>query len=279
MFSLVNSEAATAKAIDHRILGSEEEKRLLEKCLMNDQEAVNQLIACNQRLVASICHKYYQKDYEGVFEFSDLMQVGNIGLLKAIDHWDASKNVKFNTYAYYWVRSYVRRMSILRATNFSISNGFAEKLVVLRRTMTKLTNKLQRDPNVEEIAKETGFTLEEVENGLMAIRKSMSIEKNFNEDDDKSARFFQDILADPEQDTEGDGICKALASQALKIIYEDMPLHWRYILINRFGLEGNEPQSQAVIAFKYKVSRQNIEQMEKSALKYLKKRMNNKNMI
>jgi RNA polymerase primary sigma factor len=261
-----------SRSLNHVLLSDAVEKRLLEEAKAGDRDAVDRLIEFNQRLVVSLARRYHRANGQQELELCDLVQAGNIGLYKAIQLWDARKKVKFSTYAFYWIRAYVRRLSLYRSTTLSVSYGFSEKLGIIRRARSVLLRELGREPNVEEIAAATGLSPKEIELGLSAILKSVSMDKPMDTGSGKEGGAFGELLPDCEQNTEEAAIAMALLSHAQKMIAR-MPESWQVVVRHRFGLDGAEVMTQAQIGKKLDMTRQNVDHIEKAALRRIRQEM------
>jgi RNA polymerase sigma factor (sigma-70 family) len=254
------------RSLQHELLSDVEEKGLLRQSKAGDTDATNRLVKYNQRLVVAIAKKYHRAYANNEIELCDLVQAGNIGLYKAIMLWDAGKRVKFSTYAYYWIRAYVRRLSLHRSTALSVSYGFSEKLGAIRRARSELLRDLGQEPTFDEIVKFTGYTCKEVELGLAAIKMTVSLDGNSQ---DNEQRPLSEVLRDDSQDTETTALTMALLSHALKAI-EKMPDSWRLIVRHRYGIDGADVKTQAQIGKMLGITRQAVDQIEKAALRRIR---------
>jgi RNA polymerase primary sigma factor len=261
-----------SRSLNHVLLSDAVEKRLLEEAKAGDRDAVDQLIEFNQRLVVSMARRYHRAYGQQELELCDLVQAGNIGLYKAIQLWDARKKVKFSTYAFYWIRAYERRLSLHRSTTLSVSYGFSEKLGIIRRARSVLLRELGQEPNIEQIAAATGLASKEVELGLSAILKSVSMDKPLDTGSGKEGGAFGELLPDCDQNTEEAAIALVLLSHAQKTIAQ-MPESWQIVVRHRFGLDGAEVMTQAQIGKKLDMTRQNIDHIEKAALRRIRQEM------
>jgi RNA polymerase sigma factor (sigma-70 family) len=257
------------RSLRHELLSDAEEKGLLSKSKAGDTDATNRLVEFNQRLVVAIAKKYHRAYANNEIEFCDLVQAGNIGLYKAITLWDAGKRVKFSTYAYYWIRAYVRRLALHRSTALSVSFGFSEKLGAIRRARSELLRDIGQEPTLDEIVQYTGYTRKEIELGLAAIKMSVSLDAN---SPDSEHRPLGDVLCDESQDTEATALTMALLSHALKAINR-MPDNWRLIIRHRYGLDGADVKTQAQIGKMLGITRQAVDQIEKNALRRIRQEM------
>lgn len=263
----LDTNTFVALSMNHDLLDCEEEKRLLEQAKAGDAEAINLIVNHNQRLVISIAKRYYRACAREEIELCDLIQAGNIGLYKAVTMWDASKKVRFSTYAYYWIRAFVRRLALHRSTTVSVSYGFSEKLNTIRKARNELLGD-GYEPTVAKLAEFTGLAEKDVSMGLIAITMSVSLYESRNDE----CRPYSETLRDEAQDTETEGITKALVSQAYSII-DQMPERWGFVIRHRFGLNGARQMTQAQLGQLLNVTRQNIDHIEKAALRRIKQSM------
>jgi len=275
LYAPTSRELVTA-SLRHPLLDEIEERELLDRAKCGDKVAVERLIVNNQRLVATIAKKYNRVFAPSDMEFQDLIQAGNIGLYKAVNMWDSRKNVKFSTYAYYWIRAYVRRLSLKKSSPLSLSFGYSETLLKIRRVKNDYLAREEREPTWEEIAEITGIPLEEVMFSRMALEASLSLESEIDQSGiGYNERENQRQVVDIEQDTEDDAMLLALLSQVQEQVNK-LPVRWKKLLVMRYGLDGDGGKTTLQIAQAFGTSRQNVEQMEKSAIRMLRNRMGEK---
>jgi RNA polymerase sigma factor (sigma-70 family) len=255
--------------LSHEVLPGAIQIDLLRRIKHGDEDALNELIRCNQKYVASICSRYAAVSSRDV-EFDDLMQAGNIGLLKAIEMWDESKNVQFSTYAYYWIRAKARRFALHKSTDLSISFHFSEKIVLARQARTRLLSKLQREPTPEEIAEFMNLPIETVTDMLRAMENSVRLDlatTGKEKEKDEVRAVVQ--LRDTTQDTEEEGISKAMIAKVKKCICK-LTDRQQIVINHLYGLNGCQMMSSPELARKLGVSRQAVDDIARAALKHLR---------
>lgn len=267
-----SSRAVVSASLRHPLLSEEDEKMLLMHAKLGDPEAIDELVRCNQKLVASIVRKYnVGQSNANDLEVQDLFQAGNMGLLKAIGMWDFSKNVnKFSTYAFYWIRSYVRRLAMKKASSLSVSYSYSEKLVKIRRAMNDVYEREHREAIPEEIAELAGVTLEEVQYGIRALRIAESIETNDALSEGKmSDRENRTDIIDDSQNTEQQAIDRVLFLQVQKELGR-MPEKTQKIVSMYFGLDGGGERNLSEIARMCGMTRQGVTYTITAALARIK---------
>ena len=154
--------------LQHSLLDQAEEFRLLAEARAGDPASIDALIRHNQRLVIAIAYQYWRTRLAGDQELMDLVQFGNLGLLEAISRWDASRGVRFSTYATHWVRNMVRRGGIMHGTTIALTARQGELMFAMRKSMIRLSHQLQRFPTPGEIAADSRLSLPIVA-GLMPL--------------------------------------------------------------------------------------------------------------
>lgn len=256
----------------HEILTGEQQIEYLRKIKLGDDEALNELIRCNQRYVASICYRYATVSTQDV-EFDDLMQAGNIGLLKAIELWDEKRSVQFSTYAFYWIRAKARRFALHKSTDLSISFHYSEKMVSVRKAKARLLTMLHREPTMEEIADYMKLPVEDVKGLFRVMRRSVRLDEPIGgkEQDFEETRAVY-LLSDASQDTEEDAIKKALIARATRCV-SNLSDRQQIVMSHLYGLNGCQILTTGEIARKLGVSHQAVDQLRNNALKHLRIQM------
>jgi len=232
-----------------------EVKVLLEKVQKGDEEARQRLIESNLKLVRTVVQRFAPWGYDP----EDLFQVGCIGLVKAIDNFDASYGVKFSTYAVPMIIGEIRRF--LRDDNpIRVSRSLKEKGFMLKRAVEKLTHRLGRGPTLQELAAETGLELEEVATALEAIQPVTSLSDPLYQDEGDPILLSDQIAALEE---EADWLNKVMLKQVL----EKLPERERKLILLRFF----QDKTQTEIARLLGLSQVQISRLEKQILKKMKK--------
>lgn len=252
-------------AISQIKLLSKEEMSVLWKKVHSDKKAFDKIVEQNYRLVIPIAKRFMKKG----IEFMDLIEEGNMGLIKAVEKFDLSKNIAFSTYAVYWIEQYIRKAIENQTKTIRIPSHVWDALNAWMKTWSKLREKLNREPTVDEVAKKLKLNKKQTTNLLKAasvFNGTSSLEAPLGDD---SEVFVKDIIIDdvktPESITEiirtNDDIGTAL---------NHLPDREREIIRMRFGIGGIKPMSLEEIGKVLKISRERVRQLEIKALKRLK---------
>ncbi|MCD6188017.1 MAG: sigma-70 family RNA polymerase sigma factor [Desulfuromusa sp.] len=268
------AEPATADAIKlylqeikkSQLLTAEDERELAGLIAEGDAAARERMIESNLRLVVKIAKRYMDRG----LPFLDLIEEGNMGLIKAVEKFKVSKGCRFSTYATWWIRQSIERSIVNQSRTIRLPVHVADDINKLVKISRELVQRLKRDPEVEEIAAAMGTDVSHVRRMMVLVKKTYSIEHPLGESSDYS-------LIDTIEDTK-------LVDSASKI--EDLDRfarvqEWmaelneneREILALRFGLEDRDPQTLDTIGKKFGVTRERIRQIEAKSLAKLKKSM------
>ncbi|MCI9433664.1 MAG: RNA polymerase sigma factor RpoD/SigA [Bacilli bacterium] len=246
------------------LLSKTEEYELAIKIKNGDKKAREELISRNLRLVVSVAKRYRGRD----LTFEDLIGYGNIGLINAIEKFDVKKNVKFSTYAVIWIKQSITREIYNKARNIRIP---VKKMVEIRnyqKTKNSLTERLNRQPSIEEIAIELKITPSQALELDSLQYDTVSLNQCVGTEEDTELGYFI-----PDQtDTPDKVVIDSSLRELLQTAFKNANLDEREItvLTLRFGLDGNEPQRLEQIATIYNVTRERIRQIEAKALRKLK---------
>ncbi|MDJ0839991.1 MAG: RNA polymerase sigma factor RpoD/SigA [Acidobacteriota bacterium] len=245
-------------------LSPEDEKALGEAIQAGDEEALNLLVKSNLRFVVSICKKY-----RGLgLSFLDLMNEGNIGLIEAARRFDPNKNVKFITYAVWWIRQAIIHALAKHSGAFRLPQKQANLMYQLGKKFNVLTQKLEREPTVDELAAELDVTKEEVEQLLQVSGENISLSGAL--DDDNDFQLLDKLVQDSEAGADEHLMAEAFEDQVRKVLHE-LDEKEATILKLRFGLDGAEPKTLKEIGEVLNLSRERIRQIENVALRKLRK--------
>jgi len=245
-------------------LTPEDEKRLGGAIQAGDEDALNELVSANLRFVVSICKKY-----RGLgLSFLDLMNEGNIGLIEAAKRFDPEKNVKFITYAVWWIRQAIIHALAKHSGAFRLPQKQANLMYQLGKKYNVLTQKLQREPTVEELAAELEVSKEEVEALLQVSGENISLSGAL--DDESDFQLLDKLVQDTEAPADEHLMQEAFEEQVHKVL-ADLDDKESTILTLRFGLEGKEPMTLKEIGEVMGLSRERVRQIENVALRKLRK--------
>ncbi len=246
-----------------RLLTREEEVELAKAIQTGDEAARERLIRCNLRLVISVAVKYAAYNVP----LADLIQEGNIGLMRAVEKFDHTKGFKFSTYAIWWIRQAVLRALDNYARVIRLPTYVVAKVSRLDRAIARLSQNLERDPTVEEIGAEMELSPEEVQQ-LMAIPSEL-LSLELPMDDSPSAPALRDFIQDLDDWSRNplDGI---IQSEQVSRMLDVLPEKERRMMLLRFGLEGHEEHTLREIGTQFQVTRERVRQIEIEVIKRLR---------
>jgi RNA polymerase primary sigma factor len=237
----------------------EEEKDLGRRIAGGDREALRKLVESNLRFVVSYAKRFRNQQVS----FLDLINEGNIGLIQAAKKFDPEKNVKFITYAVWWVRQAILHALSEQGGAFRLPQKQASQLYRLERVRTGLARSLEREPSVEELAEETGIDLDEVGILLAAGTENVSLNTPLDEDDSFELGELLEQATIPPSDA---GLMQESFERQLRDMLADLSEKERRVLTLRFGLDGSEPLTLREIGAELRLSRERVRQIEHQAL-------------
>lgn len=247
-----------------QLLNAEQEVELAKRILLGDQWAKHELTQRNLKLVVSIAKNYVNRSS---MQFLDLIQEGNLGLLKAVDKFDYTKGFRFSTYATWWIKQSITRAIADQARTIRIPVHMVETIHKLSRITKQLTQELGRDPSNEEIAEKMGITPQRVSEIQKIAQDPISIDSPVGEEDEsKIGDFVEDeSFATPTESAAQD----ILKAQLLSVIETLTPREQKVIRL-RYGLDDNHPRTLEEVGKEFNVTRERIRQIEAKALKKLR---------
>ena len=257
-----------AKYLSHigqgNLLTHQEEIELSNRAKQGDQRARQRLIEKNLRLVVSVAKKY--RGYGLPFE--DLIQEGNIGLMKAVEKFDPDRGFRFSTYATWWIRQAVQRAVADKGRTIRVPVHMTEKIRKMARTYNELSAEFEREPTDEEVAERLGWTIDEVRDVKDAMPDATSLNQPLSSDSDSSelGELVEDERA---SDTPGT-VMRGMESAQLGEAIQRLPERNRYVLLRRYGLDSHEPATLAQLSDELGVSRERIRQLQREAERMLK---------
>jgi RNA polymerase primary sigma factor len=235
----------------------------MEIIIADGQAAREHLGRANTRLVVSIAKRYMGQG----LPFPDLIQEGNVGLMRAVDKYDYKRGNRFSTYATWWIRQAITRALAQKTRTIRIPLHMTERIRQMYRTAQVLEQKLGRRPSPEEIALEMGLPAENVRSMMDASQHAIALERPVGDDGDSE---FGDFIEDQDSPSPVESATQHLLQETIEEVLSELTPRQSHILRLRFGLGGGEPHTLEEIANKFGLSRERIRQLEKEALRRLR---------
>ncbi len=246
-----------------KLLTFEEENELAERMVNGDKEAKKELIECNLRLVVSIAKRYIGRG----MHLLDLIQEGNLGLIKAVDKYDQSRGYKFSTYATWWIRQAITRAIADQARTIRIPVHMVETINKLIRTSRHLLQVLGREPTPEEIAEEIEMPVDKVREILKVAQEPISLETPVGEEEESSLGNF---IPDEDAPSPSEQAADSLLKEYIEDVMTTLTPREAKVLKLRFGLEDGRMKTLEEVGKEFSVTRERIRQIEAKALRKLK---------
>ncbi|MCX8157933.1 MAG: RNA polymerase sigma factor RpoD/SigA [Verrucomicrobiae bacterium] len=254
------------------LLTPEEEIKLAARIKRGDAKARERMIRANLRLVVKIA-----REYEGYgLPLLDLINEGNIGLMRAVEKFDPAKGGKLSTYSSWWIKQSIRRAIANQAKTVRLPIHMLDKIAKVRRTVTRLTEELGQDPTDEEVAEELGISVKRANMLRSAGVRTSSIDAPIGDDD--SSRMG-DIIADERAENPYDMLEQKTMLDLLSELVERLPEREYNILRLRFGLDGGPERSLEEIGREFGVTRERIRQLQNLALNKLRKMIESREAV
>ena len=245
------------------LLSADEEIKLAQKMEEGDQEAKKKLAEANLRLVVSIAKRYVGR---GML-FLDLIQEGNLGLIKAVEKFDYTKGYKFSTYATWWIRQAITRAIADQARTIRIPVHMVETINKLMRVSRQLLQELGRDPQPEEIAKEMEMSVSKVREIMKISQEPVSLETPIGEEEDS---HLGDFIPDEDIPVPAEAAAFTLLKEQLIEVLDTLTEREQKVLRLRFGLDDGRARTLEEVGKEFNVTRERIRQIEAKALRKLR---------
>jgi RNA polymerase primary sigma factor len=246
-----------------RLLTAVEEIELARRIQIGDDLAKKKLVQANLRLVVSVAKKYQGRG----LPLLDLIQEGNLGLIRAAEKFDAERGYKFSTYATWWIRQGITRAIADKSRTIRVPVHMVETINNLRKVTRKLSQELDRRPTLEDLAKGLGVSVEKVRDILAANRSPLSLDTPYGEEDDNS---LSEVVEDENHSSPEDTTAQSLMSADIRGVLSMLTAREREIIVLRFGLNDGKPRTLEQVGKLVGITRERTRQIEIKALRFLR---------
>lgn len=247
-----------------KLLTAEDERELATKILAGDKAARDRMIESNLRLVVKIAKRYINRG----LPFLDLIEEGNLGLIKAVERFKISKECRFSTYATWWIRQSIERALVNQSRTIRLPVHVSDNINRMLRITRELMHKLNREPSVKEVSEAMDVDQAHVRRLMTLLKKTYSIERPMGENNDY---FLSDTIEDTSAVSPSDLLENLNKYDNISTWFANLSETEKSILTLRFGLEDAEPQTLDTIGKQFGVTRERIRQIESKAIEKLRK--------
>lgn len=243
------------------LLSAEEEKALAIRYLQGDKEAKSKLVAANLRLVVMAAKRYIGRS---PLTFEDLIQEGNIGLMRAVDTFDPERGWRFSTYAMHWIKQAISRAILNQSKTIRIPVHMIELKTKYSKAQSELFLVLGREATAEEIAQYLKLDIKKVIEVENMVKDPVSLNNALNDEDDGT---LEDLVADTAAEDPNDKLDNELLAKQIHALLNTLDSRERDIIIARYGLNSQRPKTLEELGQEYNLSKERIRQIEQQALR------------